>query len=111
MLPGFKAFRITRGDTFAFDMTLQQAGEAYVIAEGVQFSGDLVEKGKTTAVASFSFSVIDDAEGIVRCTLTATESAKLTGGKTYNYDIQMDNDGVVSTIISGPIIVKIDYTA
>lgn len=110
MLPGFKAFRITRGDTFAFDMTLKQAGSAYIIEEGTEFSGSLVEKGKSTVTASFSFSVIDDGEGIVRCTLTATESAKLTGGRTYNYDIQMNNDGVVSTIISGPIIVKSDYT-
>ena len=111
MLPGFKSFRITRGDTFAFDMTLQQGGEAYVLSESTVFTGDLVEKGKSTATASFAFEILDEAEGIVRCTLTATESAKLSGGKTYNYDIQMDNDGVVSTIIQGPILVKLDYTA
>ena len=111
MLPGFKAFRITRGDTFAFDMTLQQAGEAFVISEGTVFSGDLVERGKTAATASFAFQVLDYDAGQVRCTLTATESAKLTSNKTYNYDIQMNNNGVVSTIISGPIIVKPDYTA
>lgn len=111
MLPGFKAFRITRGDTFAFDMTLQQAGSAYLIDEDTEFSGSLVEKGKSAVSASFSFEAIDLESGIVRCTLSATESGKLTGNKTYNYDIQMDNAGVVSTLITGTIIVKPDYTS
>jgi hypothetical protein len=110
MLPGFKAFRITRGDTFAFDMTLQQGGLAYEITEDVIFSGSLVEKGKTSVTAEFSFEVLDLVEGIVRCTLSSIESGKLTGGKTYNYVIQMNNIGIVSTIIQGPIIVKPDYT-
>ncbi len=110
MLPGFKAFRITRGDTFSFNMSLKQAGSAYVLSEDFSFSGDLVEKGKSEKTASFSFEIIDEEEGIVRCTLTATESSKLTGGRTYNYDIQMNNQGVVSTIIKGPIIVNSDYT-
>jgi hypothetical protein len=110
MLPGFKAFRITRGDTFAFDMTLQQAGSPYEITQDTVFSGSLVEKGKSSVTSEFSFEVLDFVEGIVRCTLSSAESGKLTGGKTYNYDIQMDNNGVVSTIIQGPIIVKPDYT-
>lgn len=112
MLPGFKSFRLYRGDTFVFQMTLESGGDPYVLdSETFTFTGQIKEKGKSTLVASFNIEIIDENAGIIRCTLTATESAKLTGGKTYDYDIQMDNDGVVSTIIKGPILVTADVTS
>jgi len=112
MLPGFKSFRIYRGDTFVFQMTLESGGEPYTLdSETFTFSGQIKEKNKTTTVASFSIQIIDENQGIIRCTLTATESGKLTGGKTYDYDIQMDNDGVISTILKGPILVTADVTS
>lgn len=111
MLPGFKAFRIYRGDTFVFQMTLASGGEAYQLDNDLSvFTGQIKERNKDTTVAEFSISVIDETDGIVRCTLSSTESAKLSGGRSYDYDIQMNNDGVVSTILKGPIIVTSDIT-
>jgi hypothetical protein len=112
MLPGFKSFRIYRGDTFVFQMTLESGGEPYVLdSELFSFTGQIKEKNKSTTVASFAIAVVDENQGIVRCTLSATESAKLTGGKTYDYDIQMDNDGIVSTLLKGPILVTADVSS
>lgn len=112
MLPGFKSFRLYRGDTFVFQMTLESGGEPYVLDSDTDtFSGQIKEKGKTTVVATFSTQILDEANGIIRCTLTATESAKLTGGKSYDYDIQMKRGDVVSTIIKGPILVTADVTS
>lgn len=111
MLPGFKSFRIYRGDTFIFQMTLESGGSPYVLdSDTFTFTGQIKEKGKSTTVASFSIAIIDEANGIIRVTLTATESAKLVGGKTYDYDIQMVNNSVVSTILKGPILVTADVT-
>lgn len=109
MLPGFKSFRIYRGDTFVFQLTLKSAGQAYSLS-GCTFAGQIKEKGKTTTVASFSISIVNQSQGIVRVTLTAAESAKLSAGKSYDYDIQMTNSGVVSTILKGPILVTFDVT-
>jgi len=111
MLPGFKSFRIYKGDTFVFQMTLESGGDPYVLdSDTFVFTGQIKEKNKSTVIASFDVDIIDENDGIIRCTLSATESAKLTGGKTYDYDIQMNNDGVVSTLIKGPILVSGDVT-
>lgn len=111
MLPGFKSFKIYKGDTFVFQMTLESGGNPYVLdSDTFTFTGQIKEKGKSASVAAFSISVINENSGIIRCTLSATESAKLTGGKTYDYDIQMNNDGVISTLIKGPILVVGDIT-
>lgn len=93
-------------------MTLESGGDPYVLdSDNFTFTGQIKEKGKSTLVASFNIEIIDEANGIIRCTLTATESSKLIGGKTYDYDIQMNNNGVISTIVKGPILVTADVTS
>ena len=109
MLPGFKSFRIYKGDTFSFNLSLDSGNANYNVT-GHTFSGQIKEKGKSTLVASFSFTIVSGAGGEVTATLTATESAKLSGNKIYEYDIQMINSGVVSTILKGPIVVVSDVT-
>ena len=109
MLPGFKSFRVYKGDTFSFNLSLDSGNADYNIT-GHTFSGQIKEKGKSTLVASFAFTITSGAGGNVTATLTATESAKLSGNKIYEYDIQMINNGVVSTILKGPIVVVSDIT-
>lgn len=109
MLPGFKSFRIYKGDTFVFNLSLDSGNANYDIT-GHTFSGQIKEKGKTTKVAEFAFTITSGAGGNVTATLSATESAKLSGSKIYEYDIQMVNSGVVSTILKGPIVVVSDIT-
>lgn len=111
MLPGFKAFRVYRGDTFVFQMTLSSGGEAFILdSELVTFTGQVKERGKATMVSQFTIEILDGPNGVIRCILPASESANLVGGKSYEYDIQMDNDGIVSTILKGPIISTSDVT-
>lgn len=109
MLPGFKSFKVYKGDTFSFNLTLASGGEDYNLT-GQTFSGQIKEKGKTTKVAEFSFTVTNASAGEVTVTLSSTESAKLSGNKIYEYDIQMVNSGVVSTILKGPLVVVSDIT-
>ena len=109
MLPGFKSFRIYKGDTFSFNLALDSGNENYNIT-GHTFSGQIKEKGKATKVAEFSFTITSGSGGEVTATLSATESAKLSGNKIYEYDIQMVNNGVVSTILKGPMVVVSDVT-
>ena len=109
MLPGFKSFRVYKGDTFSFNLALDSGASNYNIT-GHTFTGQIKEKGKTTKIAEFAFSITSGANGELTATLTATESAKLSGNKIYEYDIQMNNNGVISTILKGPIVVVSDVT-
>lgn len=109
MLPGFKSFKVYKGDTFSFNLTLGSGGVDYNIT-GHTFSGQIKEKGKTTKIAEFAFTITNASAGELTATLTATESAKLSGNKIYEYDIQMVNSGVVSTILKGPMTVVSDIT-
>lgn len=109
MLPGYNAFKVYKGDTFVFSMHLQSGASNFPVT-GYTFLGQVKEKGKSTTIASFSFIVTNAATGTVQVTLSATESAKLTGGRVYEYDIQMSNNGVISTLFKGPLTVVADVT-
>jgi hypothetical protein len=110
MLPGFKSFKVYRGDTFAFRMTLKEGLLGYNVTSH-SFSGEIKERGKNTVVSSFGFTIENAASGIVLVTLTAAESVNLIAGKKYVYDIEMTNGSVISTILQGPILVTGDVTA
>jgi hypothetical protein len=110
MLPGFNSFKVYRGDTFAFRMTLAEASVAYNVTSH-SFAGEIKERGKTEVVASFSFTIENAASGIVLVTLPATQSINLIAGRKYVYDIEMTNGTVISTILQGPILVTGDVTA
>jgi hypothetical protein len=110
MLPGFKPLKLYKGDTFAFRLTLEVSETSYDIS-GHVFTAQIKEKGKSAVVAEFEYDIEDAEEGTVLLTLPAIESSKLTGGKKYEYDIQMNDSGVVSTIIYGPIVVVSDVSS
>lgn len=111
MLPGFKSFKIYRGDTFSFRMTLNTSEDAYPIGDH-EFAGEIKERGKDAVVATLAFDIENEEDGVLRVTLTPTESKKLIAGRKYVYDIEMTNpSGDVSTLIEGPILVTGDTTA
>jgi hypothetical protein len=107
MLPGFKAFKVYKGDTFAFSLTLGTGGNPYPITSHT-FIAQIKEKSKKTVVAEFNYTITNANNGVVTFVLPAEEAAKLNGLKIYEYDIQMTNAGVVSTILKGPMTVVSD---
>lgn len=110
MLPGFKPLKLYKGDTFAFRLTLNTGNSDYNIT-GHTFISQIKEKGKSTPIASFTYTIENAVQGIVLLTLTATEASKLIGGKKYEYDVEMNNSGVKSTILHGPVIVVADVSS
>jgi hypothetical protein len=110
MLPGFKPLKLYKGDTFAFRMSLDSSNQNYNIT-GHTFIAQIKEKGKSTVVAEFDYSIENGVGGVVLLTLPATEADKLIGGKKYEYDVQMNNSGIVSTILKGPIVVVSDVSS
>lgn len=115
MLPGFKPLKLYKGDTFAFRLGLsskndQDVQEPYPITNHT-FIAQIKEKGKSAVVAQFEYTIEDDDLGKLLLTLPASESAKLVGGRKYEYDVQMNNSGVKSTVLYGPVIVVSDVSS
>lgn len=111
MLPAFKSFKIYRGDTFAFQMTLYTGPTSYLNITNTTFIAQIKEKGKSTVAATFTITKENLLGGLIKVTLTATESAKLVANKSYVFDVEMDNAGNKTTILTGPILVTADVSS
>jgi hypothetical protein len=110
MLPGFKSFKIYRGDTFAFQMTLKTGSTTFLNITSSDFISQIKEKGKTTVSATFTVTKEDLLGGVIKVTLPSTESAKLVPNKSYVYDVEMTNGDNKTTILTGPILVTADVS-
>jgi hypothetical protein len=111
MLPAFKSFKIYRGDTFAFQMTLKTGEATFLNITNSTFISQVKEKGKTTVSAIFEVTKEDLIGGVIKVTLSSTESAKLAPNKSYVYDVQMTNGTNDTTILTGPILVTADVSS
>jgi hypothetical protein len=111
MLPGFKSFKIYRGDTFAFQMTLKTGTSTYLNITDATFIAQIKEKGKTTVAATFAVTKENLLGGLIKVTLTSTESAKLIANKSYVYDVEMTIGTNKTTILTGPILVTADVSS
>jgi hypothetical protein len=110
MLPGFKSFKIYRGDTFAFQMTLKTGSTTFLNVTNSVFVAQIKEKNKTTVAATFEVTKENLLGGVIKATLSSTESAKLIANKAYVYDIEMTNGTNKTTILTGPILVTADVS-
>jgi hypothetical protein len=111
MLPGFKSFKIYRGDTFAFQMTLKTGATTFLNITNSTFIAQIKEKGKTAVAATLVITKENLLGGVIKVTLSSSESAKLVANKSYVYDVQMTNGTNDTTILTGPILVTADVSS
>lgn len=110
MLPGFKALKLYKGDTFSLRLNISSNQEPYNLTDHT-FVSQIKQKGKSDVVAEFDYLIEDPEGGVITLTLTPEEASKLNSTKRYEYDLQMNYDGTVSTIIYGPVIVVHDVSS
>ena len=111
MLPGFKSFKIYRGDTFSFQMTLKTGATTFLNITNSTFIAQVKEKGKTAVAATLVITKENLLGGVIKVTLSSSESAKLVANKSYVYDVQMTNGTNDTTILTGPILVTADVSS
>jgi hypothetical protein len=111
MLPGFKSFKIYRGDTFAFQMTLKTGSSTFLNITNSSFIAQVKEKGKTAVAATLVVTKENLLGGVIKVTLSSTESSKLVANKSYVYDVEMTNGENKTTILTGPILVTADISS
>jgi hypothetical protein len=108
--PAYNAFKLWKGDTLRFNMSLKSSGSAYSIPAGTTFKAAVKEKNTTTAY-DMSASTVSASAGTVLITLSASTSSLLNAKKNWIYDVQMtDSASVVTTLLYGNLFVIDEVT-
>jgi hypothetical protein len=98
------------GDTETVTVTMQDVDGNPINITGRTYSAQIREKASSTApLATFSCSIVNAAQGIFACTLSATSSASLTAANAV-WDLQETNGVVVTTLLAGEAVIDRDVT-
>lgn len=110
MVPAKQDIKIMRGDTEVFNITVTDNNGAAVDLTGDVFTSQIrYNRDDTSIAASFACTITNATAGQVRLTLSATSSSLLTAGTAF-WDLQRNNDGVITTIIAGKCTILADVT-
>lgn len=108
--PAYSSFRLWKGDTLRFNMSLKSSASAYTIPAGTTFKAAVKEKN-TASSYDMDTDIISSSAGLVRVTLPSATSALLSAKKNWIYDVQMtDSASVVTTLLYGNIFVTDEVT-
>lgn len=103
---------VDQGSTFIWNITvMEQDGLSPLNLSGYSLRG-MVRKyySDTNPVETFTVLVADVSSGIVRVSLTSTETAAMTKGR-YVYDLELeDATGTVTKLYKGSFIVYPEAT-
>jgi hypothetical protein len=98
------------GDSFSQSISWKDAALAYVdLTTGTALAEIKANKTDTTAVDEFTVT-LGKLAGNILLVLTAAQTADLTVGTRYYYDVQVTTSGVVRTYIQGRIKIKQDVS-
>lgn len=92
------------GDDFSKTLTITDAAGDAVDITGCTLTFHLRAPGATTdaITPAPTLSLTTPASGIATLALTDTQTATLTGGRTYKYEVEMvDGTGLISTPVEG----------
>jgi len=111
LLPQRYDIKIYQGDTFTFDLILENNGTPLDVTSwtgNAEINKDVLGTPGETPNLGLTIGTTD---GKITVDLTATESAALIGDTQYYYDIELtDTGGNVRTFIGGFITVTKDIT-
>jgi BppU N-terminal domain len=98
------------GDTETVTVTMQDNNGNPINITGRTYSAQIRSKTtSTTPLATFSCSIVNAAQGIFACTLSATSSASLTAANAV-WDLQETNGVVITTLLAGEAVIDGDVT-
>ena len=109
-VPAKQDLTITRGDTETVNVTITTDGSTPVDITGRTYAAQIrTNADSNTIAASFTCTILVAASGTLKAVLSATDSAGLTPG-FYQWDLQENASGVISTILAGTVTVLADVT-
>lgn len=95
---------LTRNADWRKVLTIRDNNGDAVNIGSATFEGSIKTAAGRPLVASFSFTILSSGTGgQVRIDLTDTESLKLAGGQTYQYEIVMTLSGLRKPLLRGKL--------
>ena len=109
-MPGKRDITIYSGDTYVHEVRVKDSDGDPISITGRTYSGSVkLSKLANDVLLSFTPSITDGANGVVKFTLSSSETGSLTPG-TYHYDFQEVNNVVTTTLLTGKIVIEADVT-
>lgn len=107
---------IRRGDTEVLEVTVLDDDDAPVPIAAATFAftvkrsrKDPDDRAVITLTTGTGIVATDAPAGKLEVTISAAQSGALTPGR-YDYDLQMTDSGIVTTIVDGTMLVEGDVT-
>jgi hypothetical protein len=98
------------GDTETVTVTMQDASGVAINITGRTYSAQIREKASSsTALATFSCSIVNAAQGKFACTLSSGITTNLSPANAV-WDLQESNSGVITTLLAGDVVISRDVT-
>lgn len=108
--PANYPLNIRIGDTETVTVTMQDANGSAINITGRTYSAQIREKASSTsALATFSCSIVNAAQGKFACTLSSTVTANLSPANAV-WDLQENNGGTITTLMAGEAVISRDVT-
>jgi hypothetical protein len=109
--PGTYNFSYYRGDTFSFIIRPRDAvGDPFPL-EGFDAAFTIADARGASPVESYEAeAVVNTVDNIVTCTISAGVGRNLTTNKTWVYDVEINDEVSVFTLLNGEITVQDDIT-
>lgn len=101
---------IYQGDTYAHQLSLKNSANAVINISARSYAGQIRKKRSSdTITATFTTEITDGANGVVAFSLSPNITSNIASG-TYVYDFQETNGAVVTTLLTGNVVVTGEVT-
>lgn len=108
--PGTYNFNYYRGDTFSFIIRPKDSSGAAFALSGFTSSFTIANKRGTGATQYAGTAVVNTADNIITCTISASTGRNLAPSTTWVYDVQITDGTSIYTVLTGSISSTDDIT-
>lgn len=109
MRPAYRPITVYRGDTYTHHVTLTDGDGTPIDITGYTYTAQLRASPESPDVLADATTSVNGPTGEVWVTIDAAVTATLHPGRR-RWDLQQDDDGVITTILAGPADVVGDVT-
>jgi hypothetical protein len=109
-MPASRNITIYQGDTYVHQLTLKDSSNAVINISSRTYAGQIRKRRSSdTPSANFTTEITDGANGVVVFSLTPEQTAGLKSGN-YVYDFEETNGIVITTLVTGNVVVTGEVT-
>jgi hypothetical protein len=108
--PGTYNFNYYRGDTFEFIIRPKDGVGDIFPLDGYTASMTIADKRGATGTQYLGVATVNTVDNIITCVITPAVGRSLTTANTWVYDVQIETETLIYTLLNGLITVTEDVT-